>query len=194
MNINPNQAMFQAEYFRNLYADQNLNNAGQIRPDVERADNQKDERDIAIISEEARRMQRSTKALGSNESSLDQQREMLVPGQIQTEMQPRSGIEAENHTVNRVEQPREPETVSYNEQLTNDMAVQSESAQREDNVDTNTGTRESSIDEVINRNENLQNNSSVEANINNINLSSQIQAYASAANLTQATMIVNHKV
>lgn len=191
MEVNLNQAMFRADYMREVYSSRNPvsnnNRAGQDLISV-----REDERDIAIISEEARRLQHSTKAMGSNESSLDQQRDILIPGQDQTELKPDAGLEPSREFENSEQTPA-PEIIE--EQAVEYYNLERSESSRSGAVETEAAeSREASAEQPVEAAENQQDNTSTQANINNINRSSLVQAYASAANVTQATLTVNFKV
>jgi len=192
--INPNHAMFTAQYFRSIYAEPKSHNSGLAKANRELSLPDQNDRDRAIISEEARRMQRSTKTLGTNESSFDQHRQILIPGQDQTELQPQAGLKPARATD---------DMLNINKELSPDPVPPQEALRK--TVAKSTGPQQEApgsiseppkpvAEDTLNIIESQQDYRSLEANINNINRSSQLQSYATAANITQASMTVNYKV
>ena len=217
VNINPNQAMFRAAYMNDLYANQgNRNSANPStnssanpstnpRADLplsdfaDRVGQGRDDRDIAIISEEARRLQRSTRAMGPVESSVSQQREMLIPGQGQTELQPQAGLEPPRDISSASPDQGQPERemeiepgLDRLDQLDRPGQQGPAATSPEAPAAQQTAARAAESDNFQQQLQDLTR--STAANINSVNSSSIVQAYASAANVTQATMIVNYKV
>ncbi len=191
MNVNFSRAI--TAYSRDLSNSLNRVNERLSRGSVDQSTSIKNERDLAIISEEARRLQRSRKALGTHESSVDQKRDMIIPGQDQTELR----------LEKKLEQQAE---AAYKPQKANDVAEANNSTNRLNDVENRyrmfsdqdrteaPPSEDIKPQEIITADEELKDNTSVEANVNRFKQSSQIQAYASAANMTQASLIVNYKL
>ncbi len=193
MNINgvsPNPA-----YLKNIYTEQNANRPEAVSADRENIAALREERDRLTISAEARRLSQANQAvLTSNERSVDQEREIYRPGQEQLILRGEDSlVERPGPDNNEVQSM----PVSDREEGLNRMDQQNRLA------DEQVAAAEPSADfprEAPAAGEN--NNASVDAqdlttgagNVNNVNSSSVVQAYASAANMTQASLTVNYKV
>ncbi len=202
MNVNSSIAKPNQAYMRELYETQNsarreqvpdspLNNVGQLN-----------KRDSLFISAETKRMRQVEQALNVNGNILDQQGAIYRPGLEETVL--RSDLntqpdrterpEAEQRNVTANNTAPTPEADFEQPTLQHDRrSIEAQQSVRNEPTDPVNSDRESSR-RVEKGNENRQNLTNGSANINSVNSSTLIQAYAAAANVNQASYIVNFKV
>ncbi len=202
MNVNNNIAKPNQAYMRELYETQNV--AGREKAPEAPQNNvgQLNKRDSLFISAEAKRMRQVEQALNVNGNILDQQGAIYRPGLEETVL--RSDL---NTQPDRTERPEaEQRNITTNiiapipEAELEDLSVQNDNRSIEAqppviNEPTNPIRNErESLRRLEKDNESRQNMSTGSANINSVNSSTLIQAYAAAANVNQASYIVNFKV
>jgi hypothetical protein len=202
MNVNNNIAKPNQAYMRELYETQNVSRREQVPEAPQNNVVQLNKRDSLFISAETKRMRQVEQALNVNGNILDQQGAIYRPGLEDTVL--RSDL---NTQPDRTERPEaEQRNVSANTRALNPAAGFEQISYQHDNpsfeaqqparnepTDPVSSERESS--RVVEKgNENRQNLTTGSANINSVNSSTLIQAYAAAANVNQASYIVNFKV
>lgn len=202
MSVNFNPVVPDAAHIRNIYFEQNDNNnnrstAAQQRDAENNTTRIMDRRDTINISNEARTLQRLSSMNNIHDTTLGQQREIYRPGLEQTELRSEAGLEEPREAGNEVIRGND---VTASEQqvpagLREEEGLREAPAGPEQNEQGNQPPEEETrIGEVERRARSSEDMREVEANINTFNNSSLIQAYATAANVTQASFTVNYKV
>ncbi len=191
MDINLNAA-----YLKNIY------NPGQAvnRPELPyygRSSNLdfRNNRDSAVISEEARRLQDTRQVAGSNERAVDQLNDMYKPGFEQPILRSERSLEVPQAV--RSERPPQPPAQDPPEgldTLREDESLYRVQQQQSERNRQPAPPRPTSSDDLVDVFREVQNLRGANANINSFNTSSMLQAYGAAANVLQASMVVNYKV
>ncbi|MGM0653380.1 MAG: hypothetical protein ACQES4_11475 [Bacillota bacterium] len=201
MSVNFDPVMPNAAYLRDIYFGQNENENISNRSESARQESENrssgimNQQDTVTISAEARNMQRLSGMNNIDDTTLGQQREMYRPGLEQTEIRSEAGIEepreANNEVIRGSEMPvkEQEELVSLKEQ-----EGMREAPARFEKNEQQPLREEESFGEAQQRARSSEDMRTVEANINSFNSSSLVQAYATAANVTQASFTVNYKV
>lgn len=202
MSVNFNPVVPNAAYLRDIYFGQNENenNSNRNEPDRQESENRSsgimNQRDTLTISAEAQRMQRLSEMTNIDDTTLGQQREIYRPGLEQTEIRSEAGLEEPRNVNNEV--LRE-EVMPVNEQdeihgLSEQEATREPAAAPAEPETAPPPPEETRFGESERIARNSEDMRAVEANINTFNSSSLVQAYATAANVTQASFTINYKV
>ena len=202
MNVNNNIAKPNQAYMRELYETQNVSRREQVPEAPQNNVGQLNKRDSLFISAETKRMRQGEQALNLNGNILDQQGAIYRPGLEETVL--RSDLNAQPDRTERPEaelrnltaNSKAPNQVAELEQLTmqsDSRSIEIQQPARSEPADPVISASESSR-RVERDTENRQNLTNGNANINSVNSSTLIQAYAAAANVNQASYIVNFKV
>jgi hypothetical protein len=196
MNVNFNTSIASQAYKRELYGAENqggsrpeqVPEAAQVRP------GQVAGRDSLFLSAEARRLYQVNRDLNVNENILNQQGDIYRPGLEETVLRSEESLQpqrAEQAGPPRMDRPEVVDSDDLNK-LELELRVTKETADQTNNNDTSLeriSTAEA--DRSVSDRHNL---TSETANINTVNSSTLIQAYAAAANVNQASYTVNFKV
>ncbi len=202
MNVNTNIAKPNQAYLRELYETQNASRLEQVPEAPQNYVGQLNKRDSLFISAETKRMRQVEQALNVNGNILDQQGAIYRPGlevtvlrsDLNTQPDRTERPEAEQRNVTANNTAPTPEADFEQPSLQHDsLSIVAEKPVRNETASPVSSERESS--RVVEKgNENRQNLTTGSANINSVNSSTLIQAYAAAANVNQASYIVNFKV
>lgn len=202
MSVNFNPVVPDAAHIRNIYFEQNENNnnhsaVAQQREAENNTTRIMDRRDTLNISNEARTLQRLSSMNNIHDTTLGQQCEIYRPGLDQTELRSEASLKEPRETGNEVIRGNEitaneqrEEVVSREEEGLRDAPARPEQAEQEQQLPR----EEAKFGEAERRARSSEDMREVEANINTFNSSSLFQAYATAANVTQASFTVNYKV
>ncbi len=196
MNVNFNTSIASQAYKRELYGAENQGSgrpeqapeAAKVRP------GQVAGRDSLFLSAEARRLYQVNRDLNVNENIIGQQGDIYRPGLEVTVLRSEENLQsqrAEQPEPPRVSAP-EPENSDDLNRLEMDVRVSNEApAQTNNNNSEPERISAADTERSIAASQNL---TSEEANINTVNSSNLLQAYAAAANVNQASYTVNYKV
>ncbi len=91
-----NQSSINPEYLRDVYAKGNSIGTELGQAGLESGIRHRNNRDTINISEEVRRLQRTSQALNADKSSFDQQKEINRPGQQKTVLRVQVNLEKQN--------------------------------------------------------------------------------------------------
>ena len=199
MSVNFNPSIASQTYLRELYGAQQGQGGGRREAAPEAAQvrpGQVAGRDSLFLSAEARRLYQVNRDLNVNENILTQQGDIYRPGLEETVLRSEESLQPQ-----RVEQT-EPLVTNTDESTGSDDLNRLEIEVRVNNeapdkTNTNSSTSMSERLSTVESDRSVadrQNLTSEEANINAVNSSNLIQAYAAAANVTQASYTVNFKV
>ncbi len=203
MSVNFDPVMPNAAHIRSIYFGQNDNETNSNRPESDRQQPENrsssimNQRDTLTISAEARNMQRSSSMNNINDTTLGQQREIYRPGLEQTEIRSEAGIEDTRETASEMIEESERTASEQQEQLSRreeEEIREAPSRTEQAEQDQRPSREEANFGEAERRARSSEDLRAVEANINSFNSSSLVQAYATAANVTQASFTVNYKV
>jgi hypothetical protein len=199
MNVNSNSNIVSQTYMRELYGSQQGQGGGrrEVAPEAAQVrPGQSAGRDTLFLSAEARRLYQVNRDLNVNENILTQQGDIYRPGLEETVLRseesfkPQRSEQTEPPAVNQIEAPSSDEL----RRLEMEVRVNNE-APAQINANEPTAVPERlSASETERSLADRQNFTSEEANINAVNSSNLIQAYAAAANVNQASYTVNYKV
>ncbi len=203
MSVNFNPVVPKAAYLRDIYFGQNENENNSNRPEAERRESENrssgiiNQPDTLTISDEAQRMQRLSEMANIHDATLGQQREMYRPGLEQTEIRSEAGLEEPRETGHEIIRKNE---IPVNKQQ-EEPVLREEEGIRENPVRPEQAVQnqrppleETSFGEAETRARSSEDMRAAEANIKTFNSSSLVQAYATAANVTQASFTINYKV
>jgi|GEM_PF-4357167 len=191
-----NRSRLSPEYLKNIYT-----TSASKKPDPpsamrESGINYRVGRDSANISEEARQMQRVEQSKNIYGSSIDQQKNINRPGPDQRKVDDQENLEKQRE--NRVSEQKEIfERFRIKEDQQLDEKEELERAKENEELTKADDDRkpEIPVPETAEKvQENLRDDTAPTAGVDNANNSEIIQAYASAANFTQASITVNYKL
>jgi len=152
-------------------------------------------RDNLTISDEARRMQHLKETLQIDESYRGQQNGIYRPGRQELKIRSERGIEPVEEPRTHEKRNEPPENTTRDEFPEANEVNRPQEPELEDLNEISPVTREQeSLEEAEGRNPDREDMRTVEASIDRFNTSSQVQAYATAASVTQASFLVNYKV
>ncbi len=190
-NINRNAV--NPEYLRNIYTGRNNIGTELGQAGLESGIRLRNYRDTMNISEEARRMQRTGQALNVDKSAVDQQKEINRPGQQETVLRDKVNLERQDDQSGREDKARLEKNEDFQKWLESRKQLNEETREpARIEVPTVSEPREPAESEPDRPEE--RDNPPLQAGYNNYRYSDQVQAYASAANFTQATLTVNYKL
>lgn len=190
-NINRNAV--NPEYLRSIYTGRGRIGTELGQAGLESGIRLRNYRDTMNISEEARRMQRTSQALNVERSAVDQQKEINRPGQQETVLRDKVNLEKQGDQPDREEGARLKQNEDFQKWLESRKQLyegRGEPARVE--VPTVSEPREPAESEPGISEE--RDNPPLQAGYDNYRYSDQVQAYASAANFTQAALTVNYKL
>ncbi len=202
MNVNSNMAKPNQAYMRELYETQNTARREQVPEAPQNNALQLNKRDSLFISAETKRLRQVEQALNVNGNILDQQGAIYRPGleetvlrsDLNTEPNRNERPEAEQRKIITSATALKPEAdleqISYRH---DSQSIEAQQPVRNEPTDPVRSEREA-FRRIESGNEDRQNLTTGSANINSVNSSTLIQAYAAAANVNQASYIVNFKV
>ena len=190
---NINRTVINSEYLRNIYTKRNNIGTELGQAGLESGIRQRNQRDTMNISEEARRLQRTSQALNVDKSAVDQQKEINRPGQQETVLRDKVNLERQNDQSGRGERIRLKKNEEFQKWLESRRQLYEETRDP-DRIEVLTASEPSETAE--NEQERLKDRDyqAQQISYNDYRYSDQVQAYASAANFTQATLTVNYKL
>ena len=192
MVVNFNTNAPDVAYMRELYSSRPGSGQGQVNEAARQLPGSANNRDSLFISAEARRMYHVNQALNVNENILDQQGDIYRPGLEQTVMRSEASLEVE-----RAERmPLETTLPAENREPVRPVEIENNSVNNPGRVEYNRAP--AAERENTRRIEQVQTaTQSVTTPVgltNTVNKSDLIQAYSAAANVNQASYVVNFKV
>lgn len=198
MHVNgtwPNQA-----HMKNIYTEQIPNRPDPPPAGREDPVQQQSERDIVNISHEARKLQSRDQAMQANQSSINQERDIYRPGQEQTELRAENSLKAPRETGNNTKtdqvfiDDREDDLESADKQNRIEKEQLLRAGQERNTAQEPLANPENESNRLEDSNQRVQNPATAADSMSKIDSASTVQAYATAANMTQANLIVNYKL
>ena len=191
-----NRSRLSPEYLKNIYTASVSKKPDPPSAMRESGINYRVGRDSAAISEEARQMQRVEQSKNIYGSSIDQQKNINRPGPDQRKVDDQENLEGQRE--NRISEQKEIfERFRIKDDQQLDEKEQLERAKENEELTKANENRkpEIPVPETAERaQKNLRDDTAPTAGVDNANNSEIIQAYASAANFTQASITVNYKL
>ena len=199
MSVTFNPSIVSQAYMRELYGAQQGQDKGEDRREAapEAAQvrpGQAAGRDSLFLSAEARRLYQVNRDLNVNENILDQQGDIYRPGLEVTVLRSEESLQSQQPDRPEITPVKTVEVEVSDELNRLELKPGSTNQASATNINDTVSPEKLSARETDRSTADRQNLTSEDANINTVNSSSLIQAYAAAANVNQASYTVNFKV
>jgi hypothetical protein len=178
-------------YMRELYSSGPGTGQGQVNEAARQPPDSAGNRDSLFISAEARRMYHVNQALNVNENILDQQGDIYRPGQEQTVMRSDFSLKVDRNERQAPEAAPPPERTESIEPEVMEINRNQSAGRVENNSPAAERDNNRRVEQVQTDNQSVNTPAGI---TNTVNRSDLLQAYSAAANVNQASYIVNYKV